>query len=169
MPPVEIYFSPKGGATEAVVGALDATHATAFVQAYSFTSKPIAQALVRAKERGVLVNIILDKSNRGEKYTEADFLLHHDITPLIDAQHEIAHNKVMILDGEVVITGSFNFTKQAETSNAENLIVIHDRPIAARYLANWQVHEAHSEIYAGHDDQPVSETPSHSRGKSRKD
>ena len=47
----------------------------------------------------------------------------------IDAEHAIAHNKVMIIDGETVITGSFNFTKAAEENNAENLLIIHDKKL----------------------------------------
>ena len=55
----------------------------------------------------------------------------------------------MIIDGETVITGSFNFTKAAEENNAENLLVIHDKKLAARYTENWQKHAEHSEIYTG--------------------
>ncbi|MEI8376669.1 MAG: phospholipase D-like domain-containing protein [Planctomycetota bacterium] len=68
---------------------------------------------------------------------------------LIDGKHPIAHNKIMIIDGETVITGLFNFTNQAEEHNAENLLVIHDCGMAERYLANWHDHEAHSEPYTG--------------------
>ena len=67
----------------------------------------------------------------------------------IDAQHAIAHNKVMIIDGETVITGSFNFTKAAEENNAENLLVIRDKKLADQYTKNWQEHERHSKVYVG--------------------
>lgn len=119
------------------------------MQAYSFTSKPIAEALVAAKKRGVVVEAILDKSVRRQGYTEADFLCHAGVKTLIDAKHSIAHNKIMIIDGETVITGSFNFTKAAENSNAENLLVIHDVSLAVKYVENWHRHEEHSEPYAG--------------------
>jgi len=66
------------------------------VQAYSFTSIPIAKALVDAHKRGVDVRVILDKSQRGEKYSSADFVLHAGIPTFIDAKHQIAHNKIMI-------------------------------------------------------------------------
>jgi hypothetical protein len=78
------------------------------------TLKEIAQALVDAHKRGVHVEIILDKSNRSKKYSAADFTFNMGIPTYIDAQHSIAHNKVMIIDKETVITGSFNFTKAAE-------------------------------------------------------
>ena len=64
--------------------------------------------------------------------------------------HKIAHNKVMIIDGQTVITGSFNFTKSAEEGNAENLLVINNAPeLAARYAANWKEHLGHSQTYTG--------------------
>jgi phosphatidylserine/phosphatidylglycerophosphate/cardiolipin synthase-like enzyme len=146
---VEVYFSPRGGCTEACVAAIATAKKSIYVQAYSFTSAPIAAALVEAKKRGVKIEAVLDKSQRGEKYTEADFIAHHDIPTFIDAKHAIAHNKVMVIDEAVVITGSFNFTKAAETSNAENMLVIHDAKLAARYLENWQAHKAHSSPYSG--------------------
>ena len=67
----------------------------------------------------------------------------------IDAVHAIAHNKIVIIDREAVITGSFGFTEAAEENNAENLRVIHDRKLAERYTRNWEEHAQHSEIYIG--------------------
>jgi phosphatidylserine/phosphatidylglycerophosphate/cardiolipin synthase-like enzyme len=78
----------------------------------------------------------------------ADFVAHAGIPTLIDAKHAISHNKI-IIDSKVVITGSFNFTKAAEESNAENLLVIHDPALAAKYTENWKLHAGHSEGYAG--------------------
>lgn len=57
---------------------------------------------------------------------------------LIDAKHAIAHNKVIVIDGETVLTGSFNFTKAAQDKNAENLLILHDRKLAAQYAENWR-------------------------------
>jgi phosphatidylserine/phosphatidylglycerophosphate/cardiolipin synthase-like enzyme len=149
MPPVEVYFSPRGGCTDAVVRELDAAKQTVFVQAYSFTSKEIARALDDAKARGVVVHVILDKTNIKEASNADADIAEHGISVLVDSKHSIAHNKVMIIDSQVVIAGSFNFTEQAERSNAENLLVIHDPALAARYLANWHDHEAHSQPYTG--------------------
>jgi len=146
---IQVFFSPKGGCTEAVVESLDKATKTVLVQAYSFTSAPIAKALVDAHKRGVNVEVILDKSNRTEKYSSADFIQRAGIPTFIDARHAIAHNKIMIIDGHTILTGSFNFTKAAEESNAENLLVIQDSALAARYAANWQTHLAHSEFYQG--------------------
>lgn len=146
---VDAYFSPKGGATEACVAAIAAAKKAVNVQAYSFTSAPIAAALVEAKKRGVIIAVILDKSQKTANYSEADFVAHAGIPTFIDAKHAIAHNKIIIIDGAVVLTGSFNFTKAAESSNAENLLVVRDPKLAARYLTNWEEHRAHSESYAG--------------------
>lgn len=148
-PAWQVYFSPTHGATKAVVDALAAAKATVLVQAYSFTSAPIAKALVEAHDRGVDVQVILDRKETGSKYSSADFLAHARIVTLIDGAHAIAHNKVMIIDGEAVITGSFNFTTAAEQRNAENLLVIHDRALAVRYTENWKAHAAHSDRYLG--------------------
>ncbi len=104
----EVYFSPNGGCTTAVVREIGAARQSIEVQAYSFTSAPIARALAEAKERGVHIQVILDKSNRTARYSGADYLIHHGIPTRIDAAHAIAHNKVMIIDDAVVLTGSFN-------------------------------------------------------------
>lgn len=93
--------------------------------------------------------MILDKSNRTAKYSAADFTANSGIPTKIDAQHEISHNKVMIVDGEIVITGSFNFTKGAQEKNAENFLIIRDKGLAATYIENWQAHAQHSEPNVG--------------------
>jgi phosphatidylserine/phosphatidylglycerophosphate/cardiolipin synthase-like enzyme len=145
----EVYFSPHGGCTESIIRELNKAKSTVLVQAYSFTSAPIAKALLNAHKRGVKVEVILDKSQRTQKYSSATFFFNAGIPVKIDAQHAIAHNKVMIIDGETVITGSFNFTKAAEENNAENLLVIRDKKLAERYTKNWQEHDRHSEVYEG--------------------
>jgi phosphatidylserine/phosphatidylglycerophosphate/cardiolipin synthase-like enzyme len=142
-----VYFSPKGGCTEAIVSAIAGAKRTVFVQAYTFTSAPIAKALVEAHKRGVDVQVILDKSNLHGKYSSTDLLIHAGIPTRIDAIAAIAHNKVIVIDNETVVTGSFNFTNAAEEHNAENLLVIHDATLAARYVANWRVRERRSELY----------------------
>ena len=144
---VKVYFSPRGGATGAVVNALEAATNSVLVQAYSFTSAPIARALVDAHRRGLKVQVLLDKSQRTEKYSEADFLKNEGLKPLIDAEHAIAHNKIIIVDDYLVLTGSFNFTKAAEENNAENLLVINDPVLAKQYVENWRAHAQHSEPY----------------------
>jgi phosphatidylserine/phosphatidylglycerophosphate/cardiolipin synthase-like enzyme len=148
-PSLTACFTPGGNCTDAIVKALREAKSSVFVQAYSFTSAPIAKALVEAQKRGVKADMILDKSNRTAKYSAADFTANSGIPTKIDAQHEISHNKVMIVDGEIVITGSFNFTKGAQEKNAENFLIIRDKGLAATYIENWQAHAQHSEPNVG--------------------
>ena len=90
---------------------------------------------------------ILDKSQRTQKYSSATFLKNSRIPTFIDDKHAIAHNKIMIIDRETVITGSFNFTKAAEEKNAENVLIIRDKALAKVYIENWEKHKGHSEGY----------------------
>ncbi|MEN6350371.1 MAG: phospholipase D family protein [Syntrophomonas sp.] len=145
----QIYFSPKGGCTEAIVREISNAKSEIYVQAYSFTSVPIAKALLDAHKRGVKVEAILDKSQKKEKYTSATFLNNSGIPTYIDSKHAIAHNKIMIIDKEIVITGSFNFTKAAEEKNAENLLILKNKELANKYLINWNKHGEHSDAYSG--------------------
>jgi phosphatidylserine/phosphatidylglycerophosphate/cardiolipin synthase-like enzyme len=146
---IKVFFSPDGGCTDAITNELAKAKRSVLVQAYSFTSAPIAKAVVDAHKRGVKVAVLLDTSQRSEKYSSADFLKNAGVPTYIDAKHRIAHNKVMVIDGQTVITGSFNFTKGAEESNAENLLIINDPAVAAKYTGNWQLHAKHSELYTG--------------------
>jgi phosphatidylserine/phosphatidylglycerophosphate/cardiolipin synthase-like enzyme len=145
--PVNIYFSPKGGCTDAIINEIEQAKTDIFVQAYSFTSTPIAKALVDAHKKGIKVQVMLDKSQRSERYTSATFLKNAGIPTYIDDRHAIAHNKIMIIDRETVITGSFNFTKAAEEKNAENLLIITSKDLAKIYIENWKNHFGHAEKY----------------------
>ena len=146
----DTYFSPNGGATEAIVKEINSAKQEILVQAYSFTSKPIAKALVDARKRGIKIEVVLDKSQRREKYTSADFVVHAGIPTFIDDRHAIAHNKIMILDRQTLITGSFNFTKAAEEKNAENLLILKgNKSLVDRYIRNFEEHKGHSETYQG--------------------
>lgn len=145
---VDVYFSPKGGATEEVVAEIGKARQEILVQAYSFTSKPIAKALLDANKRGVKIEAVLDKSNATAKYSAATFLFNSGIPVLIDSTHAIAHNKIMIIDRATLITGSFNFTAAAEDKNAENLLVIKGNPhLVEKYITNFETHKGHSEPY----------------------
>lgn len=145
LPPIEVYFSPGGGCTDAILRELSAAKSSVLVQAYSFTAEPIAKALVAAHKRGVKVEVIIDEEKADEKHSQAARLAKAGVRTLTDDKHAAAHNKVMVIDGQVVITGSFNFNRHAEDDNAENLLVIRDKQIAEKYTANWKSHAAHSD------------------------
>jgi phosphatidylserine/phosphatidylglycerophosphate/cardiolipin synthase-like enzyme len=141
----EVYFSPTGGCTDVVVREIAAARHEVLVLAYGFTSRPISQALVDAKFRGVHVEVVLDHSNEKDPHSDLPFLLEQKLAPLIDAHHAIAHNKVMLVDGKTLLTGSFNFTQAAESHNAENLLVIKGAPeLAAAYRHDFAHHKAHA-------------------------
>ena len=141
------YFTPPAGAAQAIVHAIDASEREVLVQAYGFTHNAIAQALIRAQSRGVVVRVVLDeKSDNTNRYVlglfrDASLPVRHD------GRHAIAHNKVMVIDGQVVITGSFNFTNSADSRNAENLLVLESPALAARYHDNWQTHWGHASAH----------------------
>lgn len=145
----DVYFSPKGGCTEAIVSEINRAKSEILVQAYSFTSEKIAIALVDAHTRGVSIQIILDKSQVTARLSAAAFTSSNGIPTFIDRKHAIAHNKVMIIDNLTVITGSFNFTKAAEESNAENLLIVRSSALAQLYRDSWNDHRRHSGEYSG--------------------
>ncbi len=144
-----VCFTPGGNCTNEIVDVINNAINNIWVQAYSFTSKPIARALVLAKERGVNVQIILDKQALSGKKSTLRFFVRHQIPVWIDKMPAIAHNKVIIVDQTQVITGSFNFTYAAQNQNAENVLIVYDGGLAKKYLTNWQQRERVSERYKG--------------------
>jgi len=147
---IRVYFSPNGGCTDAILSEINQAKTEILLQSYSFTSQPIARALIRAKQRGVRISAVLDKSNRSQKYSAATFLKNMEIPVFIDDKHAIARNKIMIIDNRVVITGSFKFTAAAENKNAENLLILDDLPDLTRaYRENFQNQLRHAVPYLG--------------------
>jgi phosphatidylserine/phosphatidylglycerophosphate/cardiolipin synthase-like enzyme len=153
-PAWQVCFTPGGACTDLVVSEIAGAQKQILVQAYSFTSVPILAALKAAHARGVDVEVIVDKSSArqsksGSRYSAATFLTNAGIPVWVDTKVAIAHNKVMVIDGAKVITGSFNFTMAAQNHNAENLIVLEDPVLAAEYRANWERRRAVSQRYSG--------------------
>lgn len=139
-----VYFNPNGGAEDAVVAAINNAKTQILVEEYRLTSKPIVNALVHASNNGVEVDLLYDKgdpngtgSKKGlwRKMKKAEIWIQVDKP----STGGIAHNKIMIIDSNVTVTGSFNFTENAAHKNAENLLIITDHTIAMKYLANWYV------------------------------
>ena len=146
---INACFSPDGKCTAAIVEQIDNAKSKILIQAYSFTSIPIATALINAHKRGVRIEAILDKSNETGKYSSATFISNAGIPVFIDSRHIIAHNKIIVIDNEIIITGSFNFTKAAEEKNAENILIIRSIELAKIYSENWTKHKQHSDEYKG--------------------
>jgi phospholipase D len=134
---INICFTPPSGCGDLIALEIAKAKQTIYVQAYGFTSKPIIRELIRAKERGVKVAVILDSSNLHDKDSKMEELKSAGIPIGIDRMSGIAHNKVMIIDRKKVITGSFNFTNAADKNNTENVLLIEDPKIAQIYFKNW--------------------------------
>jgi len=139
-----LYFSPQGGAEKAVVDALASAKFKVRISIYVLSSPVIAKAIIDAQERGVDISVIMDSQSAYSKYSLLYELVDHCVTVRVDHAHATMHNKYAIIDESVVLTGSFNFTKSAELVNAENLLVIQDEKLAARFNEDWEHHLKHS-------------------------
>lgn len=135
---IQVRFSPDGKCTEFTVKAIQAAKRSILVQAYAFTSPIIVGALINAHKRGVTVKILVDRSQLTARGSKVAQVLAAGIPTAVDKALGIAHNKVMIIDDEYVLTGSFNWTDAAEKRNAENLLLIQDQYINKLYRLNWQ-------------------------------
>jgi phosphatidylserine/phosphatidylglycerophosphate/cardiolipin synthase-like enzyme len=146
---VTACLTPGGNCTDAVVKALGDAKRTILVQAYAFTSAPMAKARLDAHTGGVPVQVILDTRQRTELYASADFLANPGVPIMIDADHALTHHQVMMIDGEMIITGRVNGTKAAQEQTAEPVLIIRDPPLATQNTQNWQAHAQHSQRYVG--------------------
>lgn len=145
---LSVYFSPNGGAMNAIEREVEGARVSVHVQAAQFTSATLAKALISAHERGIQVQVVLDKEKNADGDSQIDRLIKAGIPTYVDVKHETAHNKVMIIDGTTVLTGSFNYTKQSDIENAENMLVITGKPaIAGAYEINFRHHLGHSKAY----------------------
>lgn len=134
---VFVCFTPERKCTKLIIDQIDQAKESLYIQAFSFTSIPIIESILRAKDRGVKIKILLDKDNLTDPKSALNYLKKNKIFTCIDKLSGIAHNKIMIIDLNKVITGSFNFTKAADNRNAENLLLIKDKNLAERYYQNW--------------------------------
>lgn len=129
----QVYFSPDGGCTDAIVREISRAQKSIDIMMYSFTSRPIIQELDKAKDRGVKIRVLLDKAQETQKYAKGRYLAQKGIAVKYDTGSGLMHNKVGIIDGQAMFTGSFNWTAQAEKYNAENLLLIDDPALINKY------------------------------------
>ena len=140
-----VAFTPPSGGGQVIVKAIDDSREEVLVQAYGFTHNAIAQALLRAQQRGVKVQVLLDKKSSQTNRYVIDLFEAAALPVKFDGAHAIAHNKVMVIDASVVVTGSYNFTNSADTRNAENSLVLRSPDLAKSYRENWQTHWSHGQ------------------------
>ena len=134
---INVCFTPPAGCGNLIAREISTAQNSIYVQAYSFTSKSITRELIRAKQRGVKIRVLLDLSNLNANDSKISELQSEGIEVSIDKVAGIAHNKIIIIDKRKVITGSFNFTNAADHHNVENVLLIEDEDIAETYLQNW--------------------------------
>ncbi len=135
-------FSPNAGIEAALVRAIQASKATIEIAMFSFFSQPIAEALLKAKERGIAVRIVMDKSQSGTSKLDNWFAWHgFDLRILTgpdrtrDPRYQKMHNKFAIFDGQMLESGSFNYSSRAETLSFENASFYNDAALIARFAA----------------------------------
>ena len=134
---IKLCFTPPSGCAARVAREIDQAMNSIRMQAYGLTHPEISKSLISAKQRGVDVSILLDRSNKDQKYSKMKELEAAGIEITIDKVPGIAHNKIIVIDGHKTITGSMNFTTSGDTRNAENVLFIDDVSIAKTYLQNW--------------------------------
>lgn len=135
----EVGFSPDRGALEAVVKVINAAKSQLLVAAYSFTSKPIAQALVEAHKRGVKVFVVADEKDNSKRYSVATYLANQGVPVRLNGRYAIFHHKFIVCDGVNVELGSFNYSAAAANRNAENVLVLWGaKDVASQYSNEWK-------------------------------
>lgn len=136
---IEVYFSPDDGIAEPILELLNNAEKSIYFLAFSFTTDEFGNAILRQAENGLTVAGVMEeeqvKSNIG---TEYDLFKRAGLDVLLDGNDGQMHHKTIIIDKRIVITGSYNFSRSAETRNDENLIVIYNEQIADFYLQEFQ-------------------------------
>ena len=134
---IDVYFSPVNDPEGAVIQELDKAKGTIDMAMYYFTDRDLANAVIDAHDRGVRVRIYLDKDQEEAKYSKSRYMVKHGVPVLYSSNPYIMHHKFCVIDNEVVVTGSYNWTASAGTRNNENLLVIHDAKITDEYSAEF--------------------------------
>jgi len=130
---IDVYFSRVDDPEGAIIEDLDKARKTIDIAMYYFTDRDLANAVIDAHDRGVKVRIYLDKDQEEAKYAKSRYLTNHGIPLRYSSNPYIMHHKFCVIDNDIVITGSYNWTASADKRNNENLLVIHDAKIAQEY------------------------------------
>jgi mitochondrial cardiolipin hydrolase len=134
---MSIYFSPGRGAAAQVVGFIDRCHGKLDIAAYSLTHDDISQAIIRAHKRGVVLRVLVDNTQASSRYADDELLEAEGIELRRDTKAGSMHNKFCIEHGYAVITGSFNWTVNADKRNAENFVLLRLKYAVAEFQAEF--------------------------------
>ena len=137
-PAYRLGFSPHGEALQVILQGISEAKESILVAAYSFTSRPVSEALLAAHKRGVKVAVVADMEKNTNMYTAVNFLANHGVPVRLNGNYAIMHHKFMVIDGKSIQLGSFNYSAAAVDKNAENVLLLKDVPdIASRYTDEW--------------------------------
>lgn len=142
-PNASVYFSPKRGAAKVLEGFIERTERTLDCAIYSLSHDRLADALIAAHLRGVKVRVLLDKTQAGGKHSDDERLAAAGIEVRVDTKHKIMHHKVAVADRKrrgkhAVVTGSFNWTANADEKNAENMIILRSKRMVDEHAAEFE-------------------------------
>lgn len=136
--PLEVYFSPDDNVLNHILTLVGGAQQSVYFMAYSFTSDKLAEALLARAAAGVEVRGVFEADQYSANIgTEFDHLLDGGLPVRLDGNPDHMHHKVILIDGQIVITGSYNFSANAEERNDENLLVIHSQDVAALFLVEF--------------------------------
>jgi phosphatidylserine/phosphatidylglycerophosphate/cardiolipin synthase-like enzyme len=137
--PLEVYFSPDDGTAARLVDLIGSAQESIYFLAYSFTADDLAAAMLARSNAGVTVSGVFEESQyRANIGTEFDLFRLNKLDVQLDGNPRNMHHKVIVIDRSTVVTGSYNFSANAEKSNDENTLIIHNPEIAALYLAEFE-------------------------------
>ena len=139
------FFSPVDGINKRVVAAINAAQKNVRFLAFSYTDKAISQAMIAAHKRNLPVQGVMETQNVKGTGSAFPALQSAGVDILQDGNCYIMHHKTIIIDDETVVTGSYNFTKNAEQNNDENLLIIHSPSLAAQMIAEYKLVRAQAE------------------------
>lgn len=131
----QVGFSPKGDGERLIINAIQDAKKSIELAAYSFTSEPVASALILAHQRGVALRVVVDRGSNLRQLHSRWKELHHNGVPIrLNGRYAIFHHKFMVIDGKHLQTGSFNYSANAQLRNAENVLLLFQVPdIAKQY------------------------------------
>ncbi|MDW8141276.1 MAG: phospholipase D family protein [Candidatus Bipolaricaulota bacterium] len=139
--PITTYFSPSPEPEKAIIQTLRSAQKSVHAALYQLTDPEIAQALTELAQRGLELQILLDdEPSQGSK---GCWLLNSGIPVKQYVDSGIMHHKFAVIDGVLVITGSYNWTTSAQTRNEENLLVIQSPELAHAFEREFQKLWAH--------------------------
>lgn len=137
--PLQVYFSPDDQVAGHLIDLIRSAEQSIYFMAFSFTSDPLADALLESAHEGVIVAGVMEESqvesNTGSDY---DRFRQAGLDVRLDGNARNMHHKVMIIDGDTVVTGSYNFSKSAENINDENVLVFHDPLIVDQFMEEFE-------------------------------